>query len=273
MNIDEILGQLPDMTKAKTGGGSGTTYQAPPEGPVLLRLVSYIELGNHNETYLGEAKKVNKVQLVFELHGKNYPVTNGVPMRITCEETLSYHEKANFKKLFMSMRNGDESVKHPAQLVGRGFKGKVFHKKWNKDGQEKVIAQLRNTTGYSIGPAVAEDPETGETRAINVPTQVSPSKIFIWDHATKEAWDSLFIEGTYNDGNSKNRVQEKILAANNYKGSKLFGLLNGLEELPKPQSVELRPAPRYARNPRTVQASTPAVNLDFDDNIFDEGNE
>ena len=66
-------------------------------------------------------------------------------------------------------------------------------------------------------------------------TSVSDDKfrLFLWSAPTQEQWDSLYIEGTYKDKEgkerSKNFIQEKILSAHNYAGSKLESMLSGLD--------------------------------------------
>ena len=51
--------------------------------------------------------------------------------------------------------------------------------------------------------------------------------MFLWDRPTKEDWDSLFVEGKWDNGDSKNYVQEKILEATDFEGSPLHQLLEG----------------------------------------------
>ena len=96
--------KINDMTKTQSRGSSMQEYKAPPAGACMLRLVGYVEVGKHKESFQGQEKIVDKVWLVFEVSGKNYPAReiNGekVPVRITLKETYSMHEKANFRKLF-----------------------------------------------------------------------------------------------------------------------------------------------------------------------------
>lgn len=254
--INKAKTQGPDMSKAKGGtGGGGSDYTPPPQGPVLLRLVGYIETGKHEGTYHGETKLKDKVKLVFECHGKNYPNND----RITITETLSLHEKSNFRKLFLAMRGSDESITHMSELLGSAFRGKITHRSFNgRDGKPRTFANLKDASGYTIGPPVVEDPESGEIRTIPVPEPKTELKLFLWDFADQAMWDSLYIDGTYGEGRSKNVLQEEILSAVNFKGSALDRVLNGgslesaLEQAeatpPKtggafrPQGVSSRPA-------------------------------
>lgn len=268
--INQAVQQGPDMSKAQTSSGGGSGYTPPPEGPVLLRFVGYIEIGQVLDEYQGERRIKDKVKLIFECHGKNYPNND----RITITENLSLHEKSNFQKIFQAMRAGDDSIRHMSQLLGGAFRGRVYHHSFTgRDGNKRVFARLRDKNGYSIGPSVAEDPETGEVRAIQVPEPKTPLKIFLWNFATKEMWDNLFIEGEYSDGRSKNLLQNEILEAYNFKGSPIDNILNGGEAIsrefeqmdtsPK-QGGAFRPqgVNRPAGRPQPMQHSDP-----FDDEV------
>lgn len=231
-----------DMTQSVAGGD----YTPPPEGFANLRFVAYVELGKHEKLYKGVKKVENRVQLVFELSGKLYPVgENGEPIRISIEENLSLNEKANFFKLFTRM-NYSGKAKHIAQLLGEAYRARVVHDKWTgKDGKEKITAQLRDATGYTISPPRVEVPKmddegqpTGEVeiRTVTVAPAISSLKCFLWDHADTEQWASLFIEGEYPERNndkgevtaaakSKNVLQNKIKLAKNFTGSVMHTLL------------------------------------------------
>ena len=222
--VGQIAKQAPNMQQAQKGGGD---YTPPAEGACLLRFIGYIEGGKHKSTYKGETKIKQKVKLIFEVHGKNYPVKElddgtKLPTRITVTETLSLSEKAHFFKIFNSMRNGREEITHMAQMLGEGFRGKIFH---NKGKEDKVFANLRNDNGYSITPPYSEDPETGEARKLKVPEAISQLRLFVWDLASKEMWDSLYIDGEYEEGKTKNVLQEWVLSAVDFKGSPLEQLL------------------------------------------------
>lgn len=229
--LAEIAKKGPNQQEAQKGGGD---YTPPPEGACFLRLVGYVEIGKHRSTWQGNVKIKDKVHLVFELSGKNYPPTetdNGpVPARITVKETLSLSEKANFFKLFNAMRNGREDITHMAQMLGEGFIGRVYHSTFQgRDGKEVTIARLRNDAGYSIRPPYREDPETGESVKVRVPDAISQLRLFVWDLADKDMWDSLFIDGEYDDGRTKNVFQAAILEAENFEGSPIHQVLAGAD--------------------------------------------
>lgn len=236
--INAATTQGPNMNEA-TKGGSGA-YVPPVPGLALLRFVGYIELGLQESTWGGQTKTMPKVQLVFELHGKNYPVRefNGerIPMRITVTETLSLNDKANFRRIYEGMRNGRDGIRHMSQMLGQGFMGRVFNEP-SKTDPTKVYARLRDASGYHIGLAVQEDAATGEIRAINVPPAITPVRLFLWDFADKTMWDSIFIDGDYGPGErTKNVFQELILKAKNFPGSPIQRALQGegtISEIPE----------------------------------------
>ena len=209
MSNDQLL---PDMTKQQA---TETKKRDIIEGKVMLRFSGYVEVGKHKQTYMGQESVKDKVWLIFEVFGKNYPLENGQPLRVTVKENYSLHEKANFKKLFIMMRNNDSEIKHMSQLLGKPFIANLY--KYEMNG--KTYPTLKGKEGYKIGPAVIEDPETGDLKEVRVPEMVGPVRRFIWALPDKNDWDGLFIDGQYSDGNSKNIFQNTISSALNYDNS------------------------------------------------------
>ena len=223
-----------DMTKATKGGGG--SYTPPAEGLARLRFVGYIECGKVFDEKYNKTKE--KVKLIFELSGpKHAPkkLDDGteLPHRITITESLSLNEKANFYKIFKAMNYAGEAT-HIAQLLGQEFLGTVVHRKY----KDRVFANLRDDSGYTIRAPFVEDPETGETRKVPAGPQISETRCFLWDYASKEMWDSIFIEGEYEEekneageviraARSKNVFQEEIRAAINFAGSPIAEILEG----------------------------------------------
>lgn len=224
-----------DMNKA-TKGGEG--YQPPAKGLARLRFVGYIECGKQKDEWQGQVKIKEKVKLIFELSGpKHAPKEidgNKIPHRITIEENLSLNEKAWFYKIFKAMNYNGEAT-HIAQLLGQEFLGEVIHKT-SKRG--KTYATLKGDAGYTIRAPYVEDPETGETRKVPAGPQLSEIRCFLWDYASKEMWDSVYIDGQYDEekneagevvrpARSKNVFQEQIRAAVNFEGSPIAEILEG----------------------------------------------
>lgn len=244
--VKQAAEQGPNMNEAQKGGG---TYTPPAEGVCRLRFIGYVEGGKQRHEFQGALAYKDKVKLVFELSGpKHQPrkTDDGVliPHRMTIEETQSLSEKANFYKLFRAM-NYDGTATHMAQLLDREFLGTVFHKK-SKSG--KTYAQLKSPAGYSIRSPYYEDPNTGQTHKISADPRMSDIRCFLWEFPSKEMWDSLYIEGTYeerkdDDGNviaparSKNVFQEWIKGASNWVGSPMHEILSAGGELELPSTA------------------------------------
>ncbi|MHA6907394.1 hypothetical protein ACQUJS_03010 [Ralstonia pseudosolanacearum] len=240
--VEQAAAQSVDMNVAQKGGGD---YVPPAEGFTRLRFVAYVELGKHEGEFKGKKKTVDEVELVFELSGpKHEPkkMDDGtlIPHRITVQLGKYLNEKAGFFKLFKAM-NYEGTAKIFAQLLGKEFTGKVYHRKFKRaDGTEGVIATFKNPDSgvIDIRPPFVEDAETGESRRVQVAPAITPLKLFLWDMASKDMWASIFIEGEYEARNndkgevtspakSKNKWQEKIKAAINFKGSPIANLLEG----------------------------------------------
>lgn len=250
--VDQAVAEGADQSTVKAGGGD---YTPPAAGATRLRFIGYIEIGVQKSVYKGVEKKAKKAHFIFELSGpKHQPRVNEdgskTPLRISFTESISQSEKANFPKLFKRLQDGDNLVKHVAQALGRAYRGTVVHDKWTPadSKEEKVTAKLRDETGYTITSTKYEDPETGEPRQVQVDPVISPIRCFLWDYADKEMWDSIFIDGKYDDvvdektgdvkrvGRSKNKLQELVMSAENWKGSPMQQILaaNGEEpDLPK----------------------------------------
>ena len=258
--IAQAVAEGADQTIAKTGGGGA---ELPAEGPCNLRLIAYIELGKHEKVILGKKKTTEQVTLTFELSGKNHPPvetdSGTYPHRISVTENLSLNEKARFFKLFQLL-NYKGTAKHCAELLGAAFRGRVIHREYTgRDGKPRKIAELydKKVGAYTIvAPRVEvvdEDGQpTGEYREVRVAPALSELRCFLWNYADMEQWNSLFIEGEYEErknekgevtapARSKNQFQIKIASALNYKGSPIQQLLaqGGQEiELPADGVVE-----------------------------------
>ena len=233
-----------DMTKVVTGEGGD--YVPPAEGPCRLRFVGYIETGRHESTYKGEKKTAAKAYALFEVSGPKHPVRDGqdgvkYPCAIAVVKlTVSRHEKATMVKLFNILNHAGKASSF-FELLGEPYLGTIRHRKYKyKDGGEGVAIELTNEDGVlQIRAPSFPDPETGELRHVNVDPALTPLKGFMWDFADKEQWDSIFIDGMSEprkdkDGKevaparSKNKWQNEIKSAINYKGSPAFLLAGGV---------------------------------------------
>lgn len=238
-----------DMNEAVKGGGGGRLL---PEGYAFGRLVEYIEFGNQPQEFAGVAKDpALEFSLGFALWGQGYQNDDGTPYIVrTYNTSLSRNEKSRAFKLFKAL-NWKGVAKSYAQLMGETFLVKIAHKQKSKT--DPAIVSRIDLDGF-LPPL---DPVTRAPYPIPEAAD-DMYRMFLWSRPTKEAWDSLFIDGVY-DGKSKNRIQEQILAALDFQGSPLQQLLmaSGVTSLPAPPMA--LPASAQAPAVPTAPASAPAA--------------
>lgn len=244
----EAAAKYEDQTKTVAGGDFERPL--PAEGRTVGRLIEYIELGKQpRKPWKGkERQPADMVMLTFELtHKKNVKEIekDGQTIRIADKISLtlnkSFSENGNYKALFNKMRYNRQDITHMAQMLDDAFIITVVHNT-SKDssGKETTYANITNSAGeYLIAAPELEDIDSGEKTKLNVPPALSPIRVFLFEHPTKESWDSLFIDGTRTrkaaDGTeeeiSKNWIQERILSSTNVSGSALEAMLEGDVEL------------------------------------------
>ena len=256
-----------DMNEAIKGGGGGRLL---PEGYAFGRLVEYIEFGNQPQEFQGQAKDpALEFTLGFALTGQGYQNDDGTPYVVrTYNTALSRNEKARAFKLFKAL-NWKGTAKSFAQLLGETFLVKI--KQVPKSKTDPTIVSRIDLDGF-LPPL---DPVTRQPYPIaEAPDEMY--RLFLWSRPTKEAWDSLYIEGEY-EGKSRNRIQEQILAALDFQGSPLQQLLmaSGVTALPTaapavpvaapvaaaPAAVAPTPAPVAPVAPAAVPAAPVAAPL------------
>ncbi|WCA46273.1 hypothetical protein [Caulobacter phage ERS] len=231
--LDAVSEYLEDQATASAGNFERVL---PEEGTCGLRFVEYIELGKTVENFEGKDKIVEKVILTFELFGSKWPLSSeGKPIRVSWDMSKSNSEKSGYHKLFKSM-NADGTATHMAKLLGKSFMGTLRHHPTKKDPTKKYATFRDLNNVLTIRPNVYEDPITNEKKTLEVPPMVGPAKVFLFDLASKPMWDSLFIDGMYEEqrdekgevtkpAKSKNWLQERIMSAKNFPGSKLAAMV------------------------------------------------
>lgn len=229
-----------DFTKTTEGGGA----QLLPEGIIMGRLSEYIEKGKQkHKGFEGKPDTwEDTVRLGFQvlggtgkdIEGNRVPFYNPEqehPMTIrTFNTKMSLNTKSRFIKMFNAM-NFKKAVSM-VELMGEAFliNCKIVTKM--KDGKQ---IQVNDFDFAGIREAV--DPATGEPYNLP-PLDESLVRILLWNAPSKEQWDSLFIEGTKDDGTSKNFIQEEVMGAQNFVGSKLAIML-GVSKMPSGSVEEL----------------------------------
>ncbi len=244
-NVLKNKEQLADQTKATSGGD----YTPPAEGMARARIVAYVEVGKHvkKSRQYGE-KTLDMVHITLELSGAKWEpkkLDDGtlIPQRITLKENLSTNSKARFYKLFLKLRDGREDIQHFAEMLGESCLVRIKHREYEVDvagKKEKRVAVdvYSPDTGWAIQPPRIETPilddgePTGEfeVKNIKVGEPISDLRLFIWNMADKEQWDSLYIEPGVGD-KSKNVFQELIVNAKNFSGSVAEAAAKGSESL------------------------------------------
>lgn len=245
-NLDALVNtaletQDVDMTETGTGGFEKILLET---GDYNIRFTEYVEYGKRTPMYMGKPTgrpPMLNVRIGFIIYGPNGEEVRNRSMLLA----VSNSEKAKFK-IFFDRLNRKGDVRHAAQKLGQAFRAEVT-KETSKAGKEF------NAINYASITALPKfDPESGEP--IVVP-EVQPSelKLFLWANPTQETWDSLFIEGKNDKGESKNFIQEDILKAVDYNGSPLQQLLEG--SVPAPEQL----APAAPATPTAPAAETPAA--------------
>lgn len=246
---DAIAIQDVNMLETSTGGGGGVM----PAGFAMARMVSYIEFGKQPQEFGGKAKApADEIKVGFKLFGGENNCYDGRFIS-TFELALSNNEKSGAKALFQKP-NWKGDMKHFAQGLGRAYLVPITvhvnpttKKESNRIDLKQILPPID-----PVSKAMYPIPEVA----------VSDLRYFFFNKPTKETWDALFVEGTWDDGGSKNKVQEKILTALNFPGSALEQLLSGVV-LPDTAEAVATPAPAVNVQPEPaaepVQAAAPAM--------------
>lgn len=250
---NEIAEVDDDMNEAQAGG---FTERLLPEGWSVARFTSYIEKGKHIELFQGKAKDPALMFTCgFELFSPQYLNEDGTPYFIeTYDISRSRNEKARAFKLFKAM-NYKGLAKNFAQLLGDVYLVQIVHhtSKNAKPGQgpRSIIGEVR----------AGLDVVTGQQYGCPDATKLF---LFSWAKPTLAGWDSFYIEGTNDQGKSKNWKQEKIAGATDFAGSPLEALLvaNG-RPIPAgtPQKTGAAPAGAQPAGaaPAALAGATPAA--------------
>lgn len=214
-----------DMNEAVKGGSGARLL---PVGRAVCRLVEYVELGKHPQEFGGVAKDAAlEVQLAFAVWGPGYSNEDGSPYIIRpFRFAVSRNEKAKAYKLF-KLLNWDGQAKTFAQLLGKAYVLSIIHQ-----AKSKTDAALVSRIDFA-GFLPPNDPLSGQPYPVPA-ADPSLYRLFLWDRPTKFAWDSMYVEGKFDDGNSKNATQEYIMSATDFAGSALEQLLGGSANLALP---------------------------------------
>ena len=242
---DVIETQAVDMTETSSGGGG-----LMPAGYAMGRVVTYIELGQHPQEFDGKPKDpAPEFKLGFKLFGGPDNCYDGRFIS-TFDTAMSNNAKANCKKLFDRLNWGND-MKHFAQSLGRAYlvpitvaENKTTKKQSNRIDIANILPPIDPVSkqNYPIPEVALED-----------------LRYFFFDKPTNETWAGLFVEGAYDDGKSKNKVQEKILTALNFPGSALEQMLSGVVLPDTADAVAPAETPATPEVPASVAPTMPAA--------------
>jgi hypothetical protein len=230
-----------DMSVASVGGAA----KLFPAGWALCRLVEYVELGSHPQSHNGVAKAPAKeAQLGFAVWGDGIQNDDGSPAIVRPYSfNLSNSDLSKAFKLFKKL-NWKGTAKRFSQLLGEVYMVNIVHTTPTKAGQ--AVKSVLDLTSFTL----AVDPMSKQP--YNVP-QVPDStyKLFLWDAPNPMMWQSLYQEGQYGDGTSKNKMQNACLSALDFEGSALHNMLasNGIAFTIPPKPVAAAAAPVAAALP------------------------
>lgn len=257
------------------------------EGACRLRLKSYLELGMHKGS-VSFPKPREKFKVVFEVVSKKHLETDGEgkPMHreIAVFGNKGTSAKAGDRKLFNAMNASVGNIyTHFAEMIGKGFAAKITNSVPAKAG-DAVYSNLdegpRDASVYTFTPPFKIDEEgdfelteDGAKIDIVMPELRGQPQLFLWemdalsDEQIVEMWNDLYIEGEWEakeaaDGKaarpakSKNVLQEKIMSAVDWEGSRTEGLTQTFVELDELTGEEVVADEPVAADPKLAALST-----------------
>jgi hypothetical protein len=233
MKLYDIANQAEDVKDNNTGP---TKFEPARAGVALMRMCSYIELGLFEKEWpagSGKTKNKYKVLVEFELLHPDHKITRDGQFigyhKVLLRLNKSGFGKAPYMQVFNKMNYAGavavekDTIPSLSRFLGKPFMGQIYH----NESKGKIYANLDKDQEYSIGAAQTQvmDDLTGLPtqgfRPITVPEMNAEPRLFLWEapgmsksdyHAM---WDSIYIEGTRDDGASKNWIQEIILSPEN----------------------------------------------------------
>ena len=214
--------------------------ELPKEGLAFLRLIGYVETGKHAPRNPSHSNSL-KCKLTFELSHKRHLIeidNKMVPQKFVLNMNKGKTAASGYKKVF-NMMNKALGGGHTSffEMMGKPLLGEIFHNEGKEDdkGNKPKYANLDQSGAYSFRSPTKEDELSGEMITVPVPEVHNEMQGFMWenesfDDATYIAmWDSLYIDGTKeiddpkNKGEkievSKNWLQELIMSNLDWEGS------------------------------------------------------
>lgn len=159
-----------------------SNYTPAPKGSQVARCYQFIQIGTVEEEYMGKLKKLNKIQLGFELPLKTKVWKEGEPAKPICvfkEFTLSMGDKSNLRKLVegiigTTLKDEEAFAFDVESLVGMPCILSITHKPTKKGNVRDEIV--------SASPLI---------EGMNCPDAFNKAKILTYSDWNQETFDSL----------------------------------------------------------------------------------
>lgn len=211
-----------DLNEAK----ASMDFPVAAEGPCRLRLIQYLELGVHTtEVIKGQPKTKPRARWVFEVSGPKHPAIEAGDKKflhtVKIEEPIGFGEKNWYMRLFAAMKKDYPHATTFYELVDGTFRGRLYHSK-SKDGKRTYVNLKTKGKPYSVESRFYEDEDTGDIKESVAAPRMADLLVFPWDFATLEDWDAVYIDGKYDNGGTKNHIQETLKRAENFVGSPVY---------------------------------------------------
>lgn len=145
----------PNPLKGKATSGGGEKTEIPSADVHDARVVALVDLGTHPETFggTGPAEWKRSVYLVFELD-EEMSGMKGVNHVVGQKYTLSFHEKANLRKLAENLLNDgtpyapEASIDYSA-LLGQPCAVQIAHESGKGDKADRTYAKIKAISGIA----------------------------------------------------------------------------------------------------------------------------
>lgn len=265
--------ELTDFNNTQTGGGRGLL----PAGTAFVRPVYYVESGIQKQReFQGVTKDPAPMfEIGFAIVGGSGVNAEGKPEKYVLEEgkfpiiksfdqPISLFEKSKCVGIHKALNRVGNKCNHPVQKLAESplYQLSITHRVPEKGKNAgKTVADYDFRT---LQPAW----DSINACEVSMPA-VPPSMIqaFLWDKPSLGQWDSIFIDGQFDaekdesgkitkPARSKNFIQEKIMNALNWEGSKIQKLLQSANRdvvLPAPSlEADASAAPTVAAPPADV---------------------
>lgn len=273
-NLDTT--ELVDFNNIQSGGRG-----LLPAGTAFVRPVYYVEYGVQKQREFEGVTKdpAPMFEIGFAIVGGSGLNAEGKPERYVLEENkfpiiksyekpISLNEKSQCVNIHKALNRVGNKCTHPAQKLAESplYQLTIAHEvptKGKNAGKTVNRFDFRN-----LQPAW----DTINACEVNMPALVkSDIQAFLWDLPSLGQWDSLFIDGQYDaekdesgkikrPARSKNFIQEKILGALNFEGSKIQKLLQAANrDIVMPSTLEAEATPANVPPAPPADVDVPAT--------------